>query len=387
MTVQDVEKPPYAFAVVRRQRGSSKRETEYFREKGVALARAEAWAVEAGNVGAQAASTLTASLKRDVMNWRLQLEPFGKGIGDAVAYYIEHLKKTRTSLPLAEVAEKLVAAKQKEGMALRYVNSLRNCYARFGETFGERLMSEITHDEVETWMDSLGVSKLTFNNLKRDLTILWRYALKQRKGWVDENVIAQIQTRKETQKEKEEKKITFLTLERARGLLQVAENDMLPYYALGLFAGLRDSELQRLDWRAVSLQTSYIKVGAHVALKTGERLVPISENLAAWLRPFVKAGGPVAPKNCDERKKQTKRAFERAGFAPLENNVLRHSFGTYRMAQTKDIGLVSEEMGNTPNMIKNHYKAAVPYELGDQFFSISPGEGATANIIPMRAAA
>ena len=378
----EVAKPPYAFAVTRRARGSSKRETQYFREKREAITMAESWLTEAGNVGAVAASTLTASLKRDVMNWRLALEPYGKGIGDAVAHYIEHLKKTRTSRPVAEIAAILIEKKERDGARPRYLHSLRNCYDRFCLTFGERMMAEITGEEVEGWMDGLDVSKATFNNVKRDLNILWSFALKQRKGWTDENIIKGIDTRKP-----EERKTTFLTLERVRGLLYVARREMLPYYALGLFAGLRDCELERLDWHSVSLQTAYIRIEAHVSKQKKVRLVPISKNLEAWIRPFVKTSGRVVPKNYVQLKKSTKKAFELEGFAPLEDNVLRHSFGTYRMAQTKDIGLVSEEMGNSPNVVKRHYQACVIYEHGAEFFSIFPREAEPANIIPMRAAA
>jgi integrase len=379
LTVQSIDKPPYKFAVVRRHKGRSKRETEYFVDDKLALAKADAWEEEAGNVGAVAASTLTPSLKRDVMNWRLALEPFGKGIGDAVAFYLDHLKATRTSRPVAEIAEKLIAKKQKDGMRPRYLHSLRNCYDRFCLTFGERIMSEITHENVEDWLDGLDVGVITFNNTKRYLNILWSYALKQKKGWANENIIKAIDSRKDD----EERKISYLTLERARGLLDVVRAEMIPYYSLGLFAGLRDSELQKLDWHSVNLQTGYIKIEAHVSKTRRMRLVPISQNLAAWLRPFVKASGPVAPENCDERKKQTKRDFELAGFEPLESNVLRHSFGTYRMAQVKNIGQVSEEMGNSPNVVKTHYQVSVPFEHGDQFFGIFPPAAGESNILPM----
>lgn len=344
---------------------------------------AESWLTEAGNVGAVAASTLTASLKRDVLNWRLALEPYGRSLGDAVAHYIEHLKKTRTSRPVAEIAELLIEKKKKDGARPRYLHSLRNCYDRFCLTFGQRLMAEISGEEVEDWLDGLDVSAATFNNIKRDLNILWSFAIKQSKGWSDKNIIKGIDTRKP-----EERKTTFLTLERVRGLLDVVRPEMLPYYALGLFAGLRDCELQRpLDWHSVSLQTGYIKIQAHVSKTKRVRLVPISKNLAAWLRPFVKTSGRVVPENCVQLKKLTKQAFELEGFAPLEDNVLRHSFGTYRMAQTKDIGLVSEEMGNSPSVVKTHYQAAVPYEHGAEFFSIFPREAESANIIQMRVAA
>jgi hypothetical protein len=32
-----------------------------------------------------------------------------------------------------------------------------------------------------------------------------------------------------------------------------------------------------------------------------------------------------------------------------------HSFGSYRMEQTKNEGLVALEMGNSPKVVKDHY--------------------------------
>ena len=38
-----------------------------------------------------------------------------------------------------------------------------------------------------------------------------------------------------------------------------------------------------------------------------------------------------------------------------KRNGLRHTFGSYRMEQTKNEGLVALEMGNSPKVVKDHY--------------------------------
>ena len=53
-------------------------------------------------------------------------------------------------------------------------------------------------------------------------------------------------------------------------------------------------------------------------------------------------------------------------------NALRHSFGTYRTAQTKNMGEVSLEMGNSVPTIKRHYHEAVTPKEAEEWFSISP---------------
>jgi integrase len=373
VTVQAIDKPPYEFAVVKREKGSAKRQTEYFIAKCEALTQAEAWAKEAGNVGAQAASTLTASLKRDVMNWRHSLEPYGKGIGDAVAFYLEHLQATRSSKSVRDVADALIALKKSKGRRPRTLHEMVNKYDRFCLTFGKRMIGELTEAEVESWLDSLNVGAVTWNNERRNLNRLWNFAVADSRSWATANVIAKIEPKTE-----EELTPGILTIEQTRALLNAADESMVAYYAIALFGGVRDYEIQRLDWRSVNLLTGYITLETSVAKTKKKRMVPITPNMKAWLLPVARSRGPVAPDNVDEAKKQT---YKRAGITTWTHDATRHSFGTYEMARTKNIGLVSEIMGNSPGVVKRHYQTAVEFELGDEFFAIMPGD--KSNIITM----
>jgi integrase len=58
---------------------------------------------------------------------------------------------------------------------------------------------------------------------------------------------------------------------------------MIPYLALGAFAGLRAAEMARLDWSAIDLDRRIITIRADQAKTASRRLVPITENLAAGL--------------------------------------------------------------------------------------------------------
>ena len=41
--------------------------------------------------------------------------------------------------------------------------------------------------------------------------------------------------------------------------------DLLPYHALGLFAGIRPMELERLDWQHIDLTECHIEITAEVS--------------------------------------------------------------------------------------------------------------------------
>jgi hypothetical protein len=50
----------------------------------------------------------------------------------------------------------------------------------------------------------------------------------------------------------------------------------------------------------------------------------------------------------------------------------RHSFITYRTADTRDVARVADECGNSPNIIRKHYRELVTSEAAKIYFGIRP---------------
>jgi integrase len=140
--------------------------------------------------------------------------------------------------------------------------------------------------------------------------------------------------------------------------------------------------LKRLDWRDVNLLTGYIRVSSTVSKTGRERLVPITDNMRAWLQHVSQSHGPICPANLRKLLEAGRKA---AGIEDWPHDATRHSFGTYEMARTKDIGRVSEVMGNSPAVVQRHYKAAIPFEEGAEYFGIAPLS--SPNVIPLPAVA
>jgi hypothetical protein len=59
-----------------------------------------------------------------------------------------------------------------------------------------------------------------------------------------------------------------------------------------------------------------------------------------------------------------------ASGAKWKRNALRHSFGSYRMVQTKNEGQVALEMGNSPKVVKDHYFEIVDERAANEYWSI-----------------
>jgi integrase len=141
--------------------------------------------------------------------------------------------------------------------------------------------------------------------------------------------------------------------------------------AISAFAGIRAAELGRLDWSAVDLERRHIEIRAGQAKTASRRLVPVTDNLAAWLEPLERKGRVI--QSGEFIKEAT--ALARALGIEWPRNVLRHSFISYRIAKVKSADQVALEAGNSPAIIFKHYRELTTEEQADEWFGILPKEG------------
>ena len=131
---------------------------------------------------------------------------------------------------------------------------------------------------------------------------------------------------------------------------------MLAFHAIGLFAGLRVAEIKALDWRDVDLAGGFIHVGAKISKTRSRRLVPILDNLQAWLQPIAKPSGPIVER---ELRYRHEAARERAGIKEWPENCMRHSFVSYRLAATGNAAQTALESGHDQAVLFAHYRELV----------------------------
>src|SRR5205823_787332 len=135
------------------------------------------------------------------------------------------------------------------------------------------------------------------------------------------------------------------------------------------FAGVRAAEMEKLDWSEIDFESGHIEIRAAKSKTRKRRLIPISDNLAAWIRPVAKLRGPVVP---TQLRKQFDAVKARAKLQDWPQNAMRHSYGSYRLAQCQDAARVSLEMGNSPQMIFDHYRELVKPKQSERFWNIRP---------------
>lgn len=314
--------------------------------------------------------------------------PENTSLKEVVDFY---LKRHPIGLPpksVQEVVDELVEVKEKSGKSEIYTKEMRRRLGKFAKAFQIRL-ALITGKQVEDFIRAMGVAGRTQNNYRQLINTLFRFAIKRGYLPKDHDEINAVELADNDSGEIE----IFTPLEirklfnaciapvQERGKWRDREA-MIPYLAIAAFCGLRSAEIARLDWSEVHLTGAehFIEVKAAKAKTASRRTVPISENCARWLAPFVQEFGPVCP--FERPDKQCCDYLGPAAGLKWKHNGLRHSFISYRLAHIKNVHQVSLEAGNSPQMIFKHYRQLVSETQATEWFGIVPPND-WKNITPM----
>jgi integrase len=338
------------------------RNRRFFKGKAEAETFLQLAKVQQENYG-MAALSISDSLRVEAIECRELLQAFGATLRDAAKFYAAHLKAVTGSRKVREVVADLLAARTADGMSSRYLGDLRVRLGRFVLSFGEEMIAGISPSRIDGWLRGLGVGAVTRNTFRRRLAVLFSFA--RRHGYATENPIADVGRAKERETE-----IEILSVSQVARLLESASSDMLPFWAIGAFAGLRRAEIERLTWSEIDFDASVIEVKASKSKTASRRLVTIQPNLHEWLAPYRTCVGHVCPVNL-QRKINDDR--ERAGLrSGWPQNALRHSFGSYHLAQFNDAAKLALEMGNSPATIFRHYRQLVKPKQAERYWKIVP---------------
>lgn len=235
--------------------------------------------------------------------------------------------------------------------------------------FGRIDLTKILRQDIEDWLEESDWSPRTRKNYLVTLTTILNFAVG--KGYRADNPAASID-----RPILDDRPVGILTVEQARGLLLVAKEfdpEMLPALAIGLFAGLRRSEVFALDWSEIDHEHRTIEVKGIKAKTRQRRLVSVADSLAKWLGPHRKPSGPISPeRNIDVFSERLHELAVKAQISPWPHNAMRHSFGSYFLGKTKDENLTASEMGNSPEVIIKHYRALVRGSDVARYWGLAP---------------
>lgn len=234
--------------------------------------------------------------------------------------------------------------------------------------------TEITTDLIQTHINQYD-NTTTQTAFKKTLASFFNFCL--RKKYVNCNPCTDIIIKKSIEKD-----VEYLTIEETKNLLENCPVDFKNCLAIGLFCGLRKSELIRLNWDNIDIQQKTITLGANITKTAQRRVVVIPDNLLTFLSKDPQTADLI-PDTEYQYSYYMNIACEAAGYyysakkannqqlKKWKTNCIRHSYISYRLAQCQNFATVSYEAGNSPDVIKKHYHGLVSKQQAQQYFDIA----------------
>ncbi len=296
-------------------------------------------------------------------------------LADAVKVYAKtHLTGARKKV-WRIVGEHLRIVRQRRRPAT-YADRRRNL-APLVADHGRKLAATFSPAMAEDWIFAANTDSMRAAR-RRAAHAVFEFAM--RRGYIDRNPVATVERVEPAPRDE----VCILTATDAAELMRRAEKHapaLVPYLAIGLFAGLRPmNELRGLDWQDIDLEGGNITVRRASSKTNRARLVPISPNLRAWLEtvpPSRRTGSiyysrrlldwiagkeprqdrRIAEPGKIKRKAKADGKKTRMEFEPIPwgQDILRHTRTSYRLAETKNAPLVAEEGGHTLAIMRQHY--------------------------------
>jgi integrase len=316
----------------------------------------------------------------EVEDYRLakaKLAPFEVSLLGAIEEWVAGRGKQRRIIAktAGEVVEEFLASKRVEGVSFFHLEDRKYRMKKFAASFPGRI-DQITTHEIEVWLNGLGVNGRTRNNYRNAVLQLFRYARSKRYLPRHEPTVVEDVALANAG----EGAIEIYTPQELRLLLSHAPPKLLPFFAIGAFAGLRSQEIMRVDWSEIHFEQQFIEVAAAKAKTASRRLAPLLPALAAWLLPMRQKTGHVVGYTRNDMLSQARQRYCKSGIKVGDEvfeftwkpNALRRSYASYRLADIKDAARVALEMGNSPAMLFRNYRELVTEKEASEWFAVRP---------------
>jgi integrase len=246
---------------------------------------------------------------------------------------------------------------------------LRSWKYRLKPEFGPRIAEEITEIDWQRWIDSLARSGLSRSTIAKHVSVasgVYAWASAPSRRLVPRNPLRLVELPPNDEKPRLR---VALAPEAAQLLAALEPEDRLPY-AIAFYAGLRRSELYRLEWDEVldgeTIATRIVVCRSKSEAGT-QRRPPIAENLRAVLADaWERQGRPMTGKVVDRSVMSGKigprvdAAWTAAGLNRITLHECRHTYASLLMAAGYTIKELMEFMGHADLQMVNRYVKLLP---------------------------
>lgn len=274
---------------------------------------------------------------------------------------------TGPALTVTALANEFLLAKARAGRSDNYLGLLVKQLRAFVEERPARAVASIGAKEIEAWLYAQAWSDKTRHGHLLTLRTLFEFAVAR--SYVVSNPALAVDLPTLTPKEP-----GVHSPDQVRHVLESCPDaHTLRFLAIRYFAGLRGSEAATLA--EADIRDGVIVVSAAHAKTRRRRLVTIQPNLRAWLDESAKRGGELPLKQVNNRLC----AAVKAAKVTWPDNVTRHSFCSYHLAQFQSAGKTAMEAGHTEEMLFRNYRELrtvsgdlITAVLAAEFWAIRP---------------
>ncbi|MCW1921218.1 hypothetical protein OKA05_01560 [Luteolibacter arcticus] len=393
-TVSEVKHPRYTHRV-RYTGPGGKTLQAWFKDETSALKFAKTKDKETGREG-RVFGTLAPEEKAAVEFWRSVIEQTKDAppppLADILRDYADRWKATRTSVTVQAAVDAYEAAKTAEGLRPMSIQGIRTRCGRFAADFGTRPICSITTAEVSDWILGLKATrKIAGGGTKKDgaqvglqakrnhrLAVSGLFNFAKSRGWTKDNPVTDAARPKPPKTRPEilapDKVAKFFAA------LELHAPELVAFWAVRFFAGIREQEALRMDWGMVDLAAGEIHLPETVTKTGHDRTIKVEPVLDAFLRPLAASSGPLAPSAAMVRRWALGKAVKAIQATDkdftLPSNVARHSFATFHLLEFRHAGETSLQLGHggSPDMLHRHYKGVGTAAQAKAFWAIRPAK-------------
>jgi len=287
----------------------------------------------------------------------------GESLAAMASDFTRHFANVTREASVPDVVKHLIKSKEQDGASTRHLGQIRSVLNRFAAAHPGPIIG-ITTPDIDAWLRDLKVSLTSRNSMLTYVKLLFSFALAH--NYLPEGRKTAAEQLRKVRVQGGD--VEIFTPAQLRKILDAAPPHLIPLLAIGAFSGIRMAELARLDWTAVNLDRQIIEVRAGQAKTASRRLIPIPDNLRAWLAPLPRDGKVLTSTQLQREVS----ALARDLGIQWPHNVLRHSFISYRIAMVNSVDQVALEAGNSASIIFKHYRELTSDEQADEWFQIVP---------------
>ncbi len=249
-------------------------------------------------------------------------------------------------------------------------------------SLGNHVLDWFNPTRLDAWLRKIkterGWSDLNTCNYFRDYNMFFKYCEKREfiaKNPLDSHVFVWL---RKLRKRLKDGKIEIYTVEETEKLLTAAlthpELDLLGWFAVGFFTGIRVDEMPRLTWDAFRWNENIVSVSEYVAAKRGNpRHIEFSEAFLSWIKcleSVEKRTGIFF--NETNYRNRIDRLHEYAG-VKKKRNGLRHTFASYYYVESGTAADTRRRMGQqTDQVLFDHYVSLVEKKDAAAFWALRP---------------